>query len=126
MNSQNYFSASHIIIGEQQFAISSATASQVEVEGVQFKVEIMFSLLVGTRAKITPAPIEGWDGAESGYGREFFYKIAVSNGDTFFRKYADEPLCCVGDSWKEGDTLMSELYIKVDPETSRVIYCTVD
>jgi hypothetical protein len=43
-----------------------------------------------TSAKVSEPPPGGWDGVDSGFGREFFYKIELANGSVYYRRFPDQ------------------------------------
>lgn len=65
---------------------------EVKIGGEKFHVLQGAHLLVGTSAKVCEPPPEGWDGVESGFGREFFYKIELVDGSVYFRRFPDQNL----------------------------------
>lgn len=63
-------------------------SAQVEMKGQVFRIDVEDKLLRGTTAEITPAPCWGWNPIEeSGFGREFYYRVKLTDGQVFYREY---------------------------------------
>lgn len=85
---------------------------EVELEGEVFHVLQGMHILVGTSAKVSEPPPGGWDGVDSGFGREFFYKIELANGSVYYRRFPDQNL----------EPVATEMQHSVDGEEEHMVW----